>query len=634
MQIFDSIDRMRHTAIYVRISTASQKTDRQQEELTSYAELNQLNFNRNLDVFIDVVSGFKDGEERPNFSALKTKIALGEYRQVLFSEFSRLDRKPSNLLKDLEWFQEHDCPAFFHKQNLWVKDQSDIGTRIMIQVLAVMSQYEIELFTSRGIDGKISAIKNRKTTQGGPCAYGYRISEDSKIVVDETEAAIIRRIFDMFLHGMRVRTIKDTLNSENVPCLFKSRHKSVNSKRKNKGLEPTIYKRGNLENMIWRETTIRRILRNPIYIGIQRHKFHEPDPANPIPAYKRTDRKILEEFEISTPETRIISDEDFYQVSRTFAERRANRNQGIKRQTLLKDLLRCGECGSRMCSVTKARGTAYQCAARSGRVNIKCILGPCVLMSKLDGLVLHLCIKKFAQYDLVKKSESKIKELDTAIAERSRVYDGYVTNQKEATELYSRQVKRAIKYSINDDDADSLIQEAKEEYEKKIAEYSETLNRLRNEMSDLSRRKRSLLEIKDEKKVLHKMDEIMADQSRVKEYIHDYVTQIILFKPDDSWVLVIVQFLDGSERWGTIKSERYKKSELKNDDLFSMYNYVCWMVNNDSHRFVYDRDTRQFSEIKYGRTVGRYSFTEFDQLVKDRGMISEFSPYEFKVEKE
>ena len=153
--------------------------------------------------------------------------------------------------------------------------------------------------------------------------------------------------------------------------------------------------------------------------------------------------------------------------------------------------------------------------------------GPCVLMSKLDGLVLHLCIKKFAQYDLVKKSESKIKELDTAIAERSRVYDGYVTNQKEATELYSRQVKRAIKYSISDDDADSLIQEAKAEYEK------------------------------NEKKVIHKMDEIMADQSRVKEYIHDYVTQIVLFKPDDSWVLVVVQFLDVSKRWGTIKTERY-----------------------------------------------------------------------------
>ena len=38
MQLFNSIDQMRHTAIYVRISTASQKTDLQQEELTSYAE--------------------------------------------------------------------------------------------------------------------------------------------------------------------------------------------------------------------------------------------------------------------------------------------------------------------------------------------------------------------------------------------------------------------------------------------------------------------------------------------------------------------------------------------------------------------------------------------------------------------
>lgn len=111
-------------------------------------------------------------------------------------------------------------------------------------------------------------------------------------------------------------------------------------------------------------------------------------------------------------------------------------------------------------------------------------------------------------------------------------------------------------------------------------------------------------------------------------------SQIVLFKPDDSWVLVVVQFLDGSERWGTIKSERYKKSEFSNDDLFSKYNYVCWMVNNDSHRFVYDRDARQFTEIKYGRTVGQYTFEEFDQLVKDRGMGSEFSQYEFRIEKE
>jgi len=41
--------------------------------------------------------------------------------------------------------------------------------------------------TFRGIDGKISAIKNRKTTCGGFSPYGYRISEDSRLVINEDE---------------------------------------------------------------------------------------------------------------------------------------------------------------------------------------------------------------------------------------------------------------------------------------------------------------------------------------------------------------------------------------------------------------------------------------------------------------
>ena len=70
---FNQIDEKRRTAIYVRISTAMQKTD----------------------------------------------------RQVLFSEFSRLERKPTNLLRDLEKFQSLGVYAWFSKQNLWVRDDKD-----------------------------------------------------------------------------------------------------------------------------------------------------------------------------------------------------------------------------------------------------------------------------------------------------------------------------------------------------------------------------------------------------------------------------------------------------------------------------------------------------------------------------
>ena len=100
------IDTQRRTAVYVRISTSMQKTDRQVEELVTFAKDNRLNFNEKKDIYRDVISGFKDGEQRPMFSALMEKVRRGEYQQLLFSEFSRLDRKPSNLLRTLETLQK------------------------------------------------------------------------------------------------------------------------------------------------------------------------------------------------------------------------------------------------------------------------------------------------------------------------------------------------------------------------------------------------------------------------------------------------------------------------------------------------------------------------------------------------
>ena len=60
--------------------------------------------------------------------------------------------------------------------------------------------------------------------------------------------------------------------------------------------------------------------------------------------------------------------------------------------------------------------------------------------------------------------------------------------------------------------------------------------------------------------------------------------------------------------------------------------YTCWLVNNDSHRFVFDRESRLFSEIRSGRVLGRYTFEEFDQLTKERSFVGEFSPYDFNVD--
>ena len=87
---FNSPETARRTAIYVRISTNKQQTDRQVVELKEYASKAGITITDD-DIFTDIISGFKDGELRPQYSLLKQKIEAGEYQQILFSEFSRLE---------------------------------------------------------------------------------------------------------------------------------------------------------------------------------------------------------------------------------------------------------------------------------------------------------------------------------------------------------------------------------------------------------------------------------------------------------------------------------------------------------------------------------------------------------------
>jgi len=76
----NTIEKSRKTAIYVRISTGMQKTDRQVAELKEYSASVGISIT-DEDIFVDIISGFKTGEIRPiadffstDFDELMTNI--------------------------------------------------------------------------------------------------------------------------------------------------------------------------------------------------------------------------------------------------------------------------------------------------------------------------------------------------------------------------------------------------------------------------------------------------------------------------------------------------------------------------------------------------------------------------------
>ena len=215
----------------------------------------------------------------------------------------------------------------------------------MISVLAVMSQYEIELFTARGMDGKISALRSHGIHIGGFTPYGYADNPvDHKLVVNPQEAEVVRRIFDLFINGKSSYDIVTILNAEGVPSPFRTRYLESMERRRAKGLPEKKYHRCETpEEFVWTIATINRIARNAVYIGKRSSTFHEPDPSNPLPAYKRKDRKVYLELNVEQSDLRIIDDEKFHQVGKIIDERMFTKNGGIRHDNLLKHLLRCGE---------------------------------------------------------------------------------------------------------------------------------------------------------------------------------------------------------------------------------------------------------------------------------------------------
>ena len=620
-----------------------QQTDRQKEELLDFAKRFGIAINEE-DVYVDIISGFKEGEERPNYGALKRRVESGEYRQILFSEFSRLDRKPSNLLKSIEFFQSHDVHLYFKKQNLWVRDKSDISTSIMVSVLAVMSQYEVELFVERGIDGKISAIKNRGTSQGGFTAYGYLSSEiDKKLKINEEEAEVVRRIFQYYKDGKSSLHIADTLNSEGIPAPYKKRIEVSEKKRKAKGL-PVKEKNINLDELKWRPSTLNRLIKNEIYIGKRKFRFHSPDPSNPLPTHKRENRKVLNEFEQYEPELCIVDEDLFYEVQRQISEKKYNKNLGLRHDNLLKHLLRCGDCGSRYSVGGDTTDRKYKCYGTVNRTDKPktCQTGTEVQMKRLDGLVLQLCLKKFANYDLEKGMLNEIEKIDALIAEKKEIVARSDAQMQEETENLDRFIEKILKVVYDEELAKKQIDKATDEYNENKDRYTKLITRIEAEMTTLRRRKSAIQKIKASTSLTARVSEIRENRTLVKEYVNLFINEITIHRMTNVWSLVIVQFIDGGEMWGTIKNKRYKKEEMFYDLLLcTSPEYTSWFLGNNDLSLTYNKEEKTItyngkSELyntgvgQGGIEAGTYTPDEFNEILHKTGWIGSYPPYQFE----
>jgi site-specific DNA recombinase len=96
-------------------------------------------------------------------------------------------------------------------------EDTSVG-KLLISVKEFVAEVEREKIKERSMRGKYARIKSGKLPGFGPDLYGYRRNEFGTRDIVESEATIIRSIFDMVtVEHMSARAIAGRLNDLGVP---------------------------------------------------------------------------------------------------------------------------------------------------------------------------------------------------------------------------------------------------------------------------------------------------------------------------------------------------------------------------------------------------------------------------------
>ena len=199
---------------YLRVSTQDQSTTRQKEDIEKYAKENGLKL---VKVFEDKISGSKkDKQQRLGFKSMENFLNSDEtVKNVLVLEISRLGRKSNEVSNIVQEYIDKGINIHFINQSL--KTLDDDGTRssmaaLMISIIGAMAQTETELMGERISSGIMSKARNNLVFGGK--IIGYKKGEDGTPVIDEKQAPMISRIFELASEGLGMRNVSTIINSE------------------------------------------------------------------------------------------------------------------------------------------------------------------------------------------------------------------------------------------------------------------------------------------------------------------------------------------------------------------------------------------------------------------------------------
>lgn len=290
-----------------------------------------------VDIYADEGLTGTSLEKRDEQKRLIRDCKKGKIDRVIVKSVSRFARNTQELLAMIRSLKEAGVSIYFEEQDI---DTDKLNMEMIVTFPGMAAQQE-----SESISGNMRwSYKKRMESGDFNCctpAYGYDRS-DGQLVINQAEADVIRRIFDMYLQGMGMQAIASRLASEKVPRKY--------------GYQK------------WSYLTVRYILNNERYIGdaLLQKKY----TTDTLPFKQKLNHGERTQYYVENANPPIISKEIFERVQALQKARKQCPHE--KTRYPLSGILRCPDCG-RTFRRQLTRGITYWLCSGASSGDTNCI---------------------------------------------------------------------------------------------------------------------------------------------------------------------------------------------------------------------------------------------------------------------
>ncbi len=247
---------------YYRVSTFSQDTSRQKEELLKYCKAMDYEVVQEIEENISGITPWKDRK-------LSSVFNLTDIDGVVVLELSRFGRDAEDVLSGIKLLHQNKVWLFSKNNNLKTLDDDgneNSTSRLITTILSGVAEMERSLTKQRSISGLIKKVSDGNWTGGKFLPYGYK-RVDKKLMIENEESEVVKDIFQKYIDGYGTKRIANYLNNKKVPTRY---NLVVNDKVKKPNKwklndDEIEYKEG--KDFDWKDGTIYSILTNKVYIG-------------------------------------------------------------------------------------------------------------------------------------------------------------------------------------------------------------------------------------------------------------------------------------------------------------------------------------------------------------------------------